>query len=518
MNWLGSPMSHALGWMIFHFLWQGMLLGALLLAGRSLLPARFPQARYAFTLIGFGFFLVLPVWLFDVCRQAVWIENGVPELRPAKFFHDFGFSGSSPWPGAVRAVEPLTPYLTLVWLVGMLWGLLRFGRGLYCLRSVKAAADCRNIPEDVLAVWQRLCRQLRIPSSVRLVSGDNLHSPAVLGVLRPVIYLPACLLTRLSIDEIELVFLHEMAHLKRLDPVIHYVQRVAEVVLFFHPMVWILSRRLHFDRELCCDAFVVAASGRRSAYASLLVRLSQKREPQSQLSLAMARHPLVSRVAQILEQKRKPMSKSNLFCGVGIVGLVIASLGFSRTYSQEPYTEEIYNPHLLANVENCLSCHMPSKRGYQEPLPDPWGNPYFFDSENEFIIPYHELNHGGSVQPGIAIPYDDSLLYAPNNHDPMQWSRIFGSQQESESKKLHDRSRGLLPWHDFGTFHSEIFDPIVEANCQACHSIPESQLAPLRLRTPLRLPLGPGYLTPEGILFPWESPPVESQANKSRFF
>ena len=69
---------------------------------------------------------------------------------------------------------------------------------------------------------------------------------------------------------LEAVIAHELAHLRRCDLWVNLLQRLVESVLFYHPAVWWLSSRLRRERELCCDALAVAATGERLAYAEAL--------------------------------------------------------------------------------------------------------------------------------------------------------------------------------------------------------------------------------------------------------
>jgi beta-lactamase regulating signal transducer with metallopeptidase domain len=65
--------------------------------------------------------------------------------------------------------------------------------------------------------------------------------------------LPPAALTGYSPDEIEMVLLHELAHVRRWDNLINLIQRIVESLLFFHPAVWLISSWVRRERESCCD-------------------------------------------------------------------------------------------------------------------------------------------------------------------------------------------------------------------------------------------------------------------------
>ena len=96
----------------------------------------------------------------------------------------------------------------------------------------------------------------------------------LVGILRPVILLPPAALTGWSPDEIEMVLLHELAHVRRWDNAVNLAQRTVEAFLFFHPAVWLVSNWIRREREACCDAVVIGRTNRPHAYAELLVALA----------------------------------------------------------------------------------------------------------------------------------------------------------------------------------------------------------------------------------------------------
>ncbi len=65
---------------------------------------------------------------------------------------------------------------------------------------------------------------------------------------------------------------HELAHIRRYDPVINFLQRIVEAFLFFHPITWWISHRVRLEREHCCDDIAAASVGRLPYAAALLPR------------------------------------------------------------------------------------------------------------------------------------------------------------------------------------------------------------------------------------------------------
>jgi TonB family protein len=97
--------------------------------------------------------------------------------------------------------------------------------------------------------------------------------PAVLWAPRPLLLLPADFPERFDADERRLVLRHELAHLRRGDPLWSLLAELAAALLWFHPLAWLALPRFRLDQELACDERVLRGSPRDEApYARTLLR------------------------------------------------------------------------------------------------------------------------------------------------------------------------------------------------------------------------------------------------------
>jgi beta-lactamase regulating signal transducer with metallopeptidase domain len=103
---------------------------------------------------------------------------------------------------------------------------------------------------------------------------DQLAAPVLIGILRPVILLPPAALNGWTIEQLEMVLWHELAHLRRWDNLINLIQRIVESLLCFHPAVWWISAWARLEREYCCDLIVVQRPGRPRAYVETVAVLA----------------------------------------------------------------------------------------------------------------------------------------------------------------------------------------------------------------------------------------------------
>ena len=170
-----------------------------------------------------------------------------------------------PVPVAVARTEPsslwprVAPWIVLLYVGGVLLMFARLIRGMWHAQRLVSKADL--IGEGVLAEGLRaLARKWSMRIVPTLARAEEIVVPKVVGLLRPTILLPVSAITCLSTDELEMILAHELAHVRRYDMWVNLTQRVAEVVLFFNPALWYLSRRIGTLREYCCDELTCRAT------------------------------------------------------------------------------------------------------------------------------------------------------------------------------------------------------------------------------------------------------------------
>jgi beta-lactamase regulating signal transducer with metallopeptidase domain len=241
--------------MTAHLLVSTAVLSAAMAAARFLpLTAR---TRYVALFCGLVKFAI-PTAIFDL----VPIEAVPQPLRV--------FGGAAAAPVAQPAAE--VNWLLVMWasvalLVFSRWLLLR-------TRTIAAALRSPAAPSQrELNALRDARKTLGVYAAIDLLRSPICEAPAVLRVLRPVIVLPARGCDDLEDDELRSLLLHESAHVARHDNLATFVQALATSLLWFHPLVWLASRRLSAAREEACDEAVVAAMTQTDAYVSALLKI-----------------------------------------------------------------------------------------------------------------------------------------------------------------------------------------------------------------------------------------------------
>ncbi|MFC1651257.1 M56 family metallopeptidase, partial [Candidatus Latescibacterota bacterium] len=132
------------------------------------------------------------------------------------------------------------------------------------IRINRRLEECGTIERaDLILLFQRLKKDFGLTRSIGLhyMDIDNFDVPAVIGVLRPGIFLPRSIAENWSIEDIEPVLLHELAHIKRHDHFVNFLQVIIQVVYFFHPVVWFVNRRIRKLREQLSDDLAISRLG-----------------------------------------------------------------------------------------------------------------------------------------------------------------------------------------------------------------------------------------------------------------
>ncbi|HZL88670.1 MAG TPA: M56 family metallopeptidase, partial [Pirellulaceae bacterium] len=168
----------------------------------------------------------------------------------------------------------LAPYATLGYLLGVVIMLARLGLALRSGHHLRQSGTPLSDPA-ILAMAARQARRIGLKVVPAIAWCQRAAVPLVVGIIKPVILLPTAIASGLAPDQLEALLAHELAHLKRLDLLVNLVQRLAESLLFFHPAVWYVSRKISIERENCCDDRVLAAGWGRVEYADALVRMAE---------------------------------------------------------------------------------------------------------------------------------------------------------------------------------------------------------------------------------------------------
>lgn len=284
----------------------------------------------------------------------------------------------------------------------MIVGLLLLRTTVSLMGSVRLRKGSQQVTDPALLELirtQAMRLKLKVVPIVAICA--RVSSPVVVGIVRPMILLPPSLLCGLDATQLAAILNHEMAHIRRYDLVFNLVQRLVESLLFFHPIVWWLSRRVTMERENCCDDVAALQVGRLT-YAEALVQMASiclaKHRSRSQALATLAADGGNSsdfgyRIRRLMDVQATPrirITKRSVALGVVAIGCMWASL---VALAQSPPTK-VDEP--VANV----SQDHPLEDGIQWST---WGAQDGLLSGARLLMPE------GGVQPGQTITVEYRL-------------------------------------------------------------------------------------------------------------
>lgn len=403
------PWQERLAIVLAHFLWQGAVVAGLLSILTGLFKVGRPGFRYAASLFGLLTMAACPVvtWCFlqaslsnriseptatHLANRAMAIQLGnavetavssrqIAELRTS--LSRVSTVNQALQGELIRPAEssrnvfdgdnPIASWVVAVWIAGVNLLSLRLAVGMAGTWIWRHRVDVPS--QDLVKGVHRLCAvmSMSVPC-IRLSRCVN--EALVVGLFRPMMLLPVAWVTELPADMLEAVVAHELAHLRRHDLWIKLGQRVVETLLFYHPAVWWLSRRLCLERELCCDAVAVRSTGNPVRYAETLERIARLVRIHPIPGLALGIKPsdgvLLRRVQHVLGCAQPQPISGVWFAALATLSVVAALiLGMFRDTQAESTPQEPANglalPVMPARPEKSIDESQPARATLEFP-------------------------------------------------------------------------------------------------------------------------------------------------------
>ena len=202
-------------------------------------------------------------------------------------------------------------FVFLAWAVGVGVAMARLATGLWHLRQLRRSCTpvvAADLDPAVRKTVEVIGASKSASKPVTVATSECVRVPAAIGFWRRTIVLPAWALRELPPEDLNVILLHEFAHLRRGDDWTNLIQKIVRALFFFHPAVWWIESRLSVEREMACDDAVLAETANPHGYATCLVSLLEKSLAHRGWSMAQAAvdraREASLRLAQILDTKR----------------------------------------------------------------------------------------------------------------------------------------------------------------------------------------------------------------------
>ena len=320
--------------------------------------------------------------------------------------------------------------LSLVWAAGALLMLVRVVRSVLLVRRIGAEAECGQVTSDLLerihVLVAEVSRRLGLRASVSVLISSRVQVPGVVGTLWPVLLMPPALVTGVPLEQLRIVIAHELAHVRRYDFLVNLAQMVIEALLFFNPAVWWMSRQIRIEREACCDAMAVSATGEAIPVARALVevvaRLRESLGDSAANGFALAagvqqlaedpsqESSLLDRVRRIIVPEQRPHVRLPWYSLFGFLGaFVVLSAGlYEGTDAAVKAVQQVLTPkervEELARLkaEN-TAVFVPPANGRQPVIPKPGEEPVKPEIEKVTVQVVVRTDDGSPVPTNLQL-------------------------------------------------------------------------------------------------------------------
>ena len=235
-----------------------------------------------------------------------------------------------PLPTSFRRIHLDSWLIPLIWFAPAAMLLSRFVinlRGLYRLRKASDAVTDAGLLANVARFGRR----------VALWRNNAISAPVTWGVVRPIILVPAGF-EELAAESRDAVIRHELAHIQAHDFLMRGLAEIARALIWFQPLMWIVCRQLREEQELACDNCVLAAGGKPSAYAKLLLEWDARRGMASLTAVGIAhRSCLKRRLYALLD----PDLRRDRVAVVGVAGAPLLALAAALPLAAISFTQAV---------------------------------------------------------------------------------------------------------------------------------------------------------------------------------
>jgi D-alanyl-D-alanine endopeptidase (penicillin-binding protein 7) len=339
-----SMLVSAIGWTLVDFLWQGALVGCATALGLMALRNGKPEQRY---LLACSALLVCLLWPgLELWQRLHEVSAGAGKgIETARLLGTTSAGADAHWLGYLQA---RLAWIVAAWAACAVALALRMALGLLWIRR----ATAQNQPERH---WQsrldQLAHRLGVGREVRLRVVDGLASPVTAGWWRPVVLVPASLVSGMSPDLLEALLAHEMAHVRRFDYLVNLGQNVVETLLFYHPAVWWISHRVRVEREQIADDIAARALGEPRRLARALSELERFQFSTHHLAQAANGGDLMSRIKRLVRPDTQALNWKAAIPVLGLAALCMGMVANAAPGQQKDAAE--YTTRAMADFTSC---------------------------------------------------------------------------------------------------------------------------------------------------------------------
>lgn len=432
-EFFSNPLAKTLGWTLVHSLWQ--ILAITLVYFAIVLFTKKASYRY---------------WSGMSLLLLQFMASGITFFVISAFSSsEKTFAGVALAPKMLSSVQVMLSYLQTnlplvvgIWVLGCAILFSRLILGYLWVNSLKNSQK-NQFDEKLTQILLDIKQKMNITKNVQVKVSRIVSLPMIMGVLKPVILIPAGLVSGFSQEQLETILAHELAHLKRHDFLLNGLQSVLDVIYFFHPAMWLLSAQIRKERENCCDDLALEVSGSKLLLAKTLVQLQETiYTPKLAMAFGKKSYSLLERVQRIVGiGSPRNFNKESIWI---VAGLFVTFFAFAQK-NEEKRTVSTSISRSSSTADTLIS----PKRNETSIV--------IQDSKNDFRIKDNKIFYNGKevqLSPEVQEKVNVRLKAVEVNQQQMEaQSKLmeeqshemekFSSQMEVNSKPMEEISKKM---------------------------------------------------------------------------
>lgn len=279
---ISEHIIQTLGWTLIHSIWMFTLVALLFKSISNVCFSNNPAVSYILSLLTLSSCVFLFLGTFFSISQLENTLNIIPletSVFPSNIFEVNKINNSNTEAAysnlsfLSNSISTHVPTIVLIWLLGIILHVFQFCNNYFFLKNLsKVGVEKNNKWQNFVNDCQE---QLGIKRSIHFLQSSITKQPLTFGYFKPIILMPIALINQLTTEEVEGILWHELAHIRRNDYLINLLQSTVEIIFFYHPAIWWLSKQVRKSREELCDDEVVAVGKAPFTYAQALLKIQK---------------------------------------------------------------------------------------------------------------------------------------------------------------------------------------------------------------------------------------------------
>lgn len=419
VKFLSGSVATALGWTIIHAIWQILCFGLVYFLVSIFTKNAIHRYRTGLIIMTLQFAISIATfgWVYrnvEVSNTGIFLETKAFTLS---FFAQTMFY-----------FKQNLPLIVGLWSLGFLMLSLKMLTGYIWIVNLKNKSRV-EITQNLSVIFESLKTKMGIEKSILLKSSSLIDVPLMMGYFKPVVLLPISILSGFSVNQIEIILAHELAHIKRGDYLINLLQSFLDIVYFYHPVFWVISAQIRKEREICTDQLALQYAGDKILLANTLVQLQEtKITPSLALAFGKKQSAFTERIHRILGLKSsRSFPKESLWI---LIGLLVTFFAVAQNKKTEK-TMKVPKSHSVAIADTLL----PTENSIS-----------ISTDQNNFTIKDKKLFFNGKeieLSPEKKVIVDQHLDALEEHKKQMNFQ---SKLMEEQSKLMEEQSKKMSDW------------------------------------------------------------------------